>query len=203
MPPLTANCLGQRRRRAVARCEVMRCGFQRGGTHLRPLPPCIGSRPLRGRGGAVVAGANSCWLWHPRLAVGSQQRSEGPFPVRRPDGLCADATDGTGPFDRTLGVGRRGEFAGTEKRDFSRRIRRPAGTTQWEVTYNRHCHRHSLGKWFTMRCSKAMTSSNAARYTEPVGGGDPRTRSDRTGPATLTALKAPEPAFGVLITMFL
>jgi hypothetical protein len=29
-----------------------------------------------------------------------------------------------------------------------------------------------------MRCSKAMTSSNAARYTEPVGGGDPRTRGD-------------------------
>jgi hypothetical protein len=137
--------------------------------HTSTTTPCIGSRPLRGRGGAVVAGANSCWLWHPRLAVGSQQRSEGPFPVRRPDGLCADATDGTGPFDRTLGVGRRGEFAGTEKRDFSRRIRRPAGTTQWEVTYNRHCHRHSLGKWFTMRCSKAMTSSNAARrYTEPM-----------------------------------
>lgn len=62
-----------------------------------------------------------------------------------------------------------------EARFFCRRIRRPAGTTQWEVTYNRHCHRHSLGKWFTMRCSKAMTSSNAARGIpgEPVGGGDP------------------------------
>lgn len=50
-----------------------------------------------------------------------------------------------------------------EARFFCRRIRRPAGTTQWEVTYNRHCHRHSLGKWFTMRCSKAMTRALTRR----------------------------------------